>query len=80
MLSLFTLRSLKSDSYWFNLHESCSVPGTQKLQAYDLFGGALCARRSWQMIESAALELWGVQTQVSFTFNVTQCHFIDFDA
>ena len=51
---------------------SSPLPGTHNLRAYDLFGGALCARRSWQMIESAALELWGVQPCLSFSFNVTQ--------
>ncbi|CAK9048384.1 unnamed protein product [Durusdinium trenchii] len=40
------------------------------MRAYDLFGGALCARHAWRMIESAALELWGVQPTLEFTFNV----------
>ena len=48
------------------------------MNAYDLFGGALCARRAWEMIEAAALELWGIQPQVHFTFNAPLSIFISF--
>lgn len=48
------------------------------MNAYDLFGGALCVRRAWEMIEAAALELWGIQPQVHFTFNAPLSIFISF--
>eukprot|EP00434_Breviolum_minutum_P034505 symbB.v1.2.030543.t2/scaffold3453.1/size56350/3 len=37
---------------------------------FDLFGGCLCIRRAWQMLEAAALEMWGVRTALTFDFNV----------
>ena len=60
-----------------NHHQpGCSLdPGTQHLQAYDLFGGALCVRRAWEHISTAALEMWGVSTCVGFGFNDAQWHF-----
>ena len=32
-------------------------PGEVSWKCYDLFGGVLCLRKGWEMIESAALEL-----------------------
>ena len=40
-------------------------------RCYDLFGGALCVRRSWEMIEAAARHLWGVECGLTHTFTVT---------
>ncbi|CAK8997077.1 unnamed protein product, partial [Durusdinium trenchii] len=37
---------------------------------FDLFGGALCLRKAWSMIESAAMEMWGVKAGLKFSFNV----------
>lgn len=45
--------------------------GNVSWTCYDLFGGALCQRRSWQMIEAAAKHLWGTECQLTHSFTVT---------
>ena len=47
------------------------LKGTTSWACYDLFGGVLCVRRAWEMIEAAARHLWGVECRVSHTFTVS---------
>ena len=61
----------------FLLNPSPTPPldlGTVKWNCFDLFGGALCVRRAWELISAAALEMWGVVTGLTFTFNVAQMY------
>ena len=54
-----------------NKSTDCGIaPGTT-WDSFDLFGGALCMRKAWEMISVAAEKLYGVKTQVNFGFNVS---------
>ena len=53
-----------------NYKQFCFIQGNTPWRCYDLFGGALCVRRSWEMIESAASHLWGVKCSMTHTFTV----------
>lgn len=46
------------------------IQGNTSWRCYDLFGGALCVRQSWHMIESAANHLWGIKCGLTHTFTV----------
>ena len=48
-----------------------AASGTVSWECFDLFGGVLCLRKAWEMIQSAAMELWGIATALKFTFNVS---------
>lgn len=47
--------------------------GNCEWKAYDLFGGCLCLRQSWWMIQAAAKKLWGLEVGGSFGFNASWC-------
>ena len=48
-------------------HEFCSERLSQKQEIMSMFSGIECARKAWDFIHNAAMELWGVTTGVKFT-------------
>ncbi|CAK9030723.1 unnamed protein product [Durusdinium trenchii] len=44
--------------------------GTCQWKTFDFFGGALCLRQAWKMICSAAKRRWGIDSGLTFDFNV----------
>ena len=52
-------------------YEFCSERLSQKQEIMSMFSGIECARKAWDCIHNAAMELWGVTTGVKFTCAAT---------
>ncbi len=68
------LRRLSKTCFLYPLYPDppLGFPGKCNWRCFDLFGGAHCARQAWRMICAAAHSRWGISSNVTYGFNVTQ--------